>query len=175
MSSEVKPTGKVTYDPFTVSEPFKIEKRLPPDDEAPEGWQLGWKNEHLRNGSGIGWRGWIPMEYGDKWTGESGELLQPYIPDAPRRMVGPDRIDNLVRRADTILCRIRADWFDQRQMASAAESQARVENLRVPEGDVILPGVKTIGGGRQVDNNPTFGRGGALDKALAAKIRQHNQ
>jgi len=167
-----KLTGRVIRDPYSVVKPFRIAGRLPADDESKSGWVLGWKSERLRNNSGIGWRGWIPLEYGDRFTGENGEKLKDCIPDPPRRMQGPDHIDNLVRRADTILCRIQADYFDDRQAKSAEESRSMVAELTTPENQEILPGVTTIGGGRKADKNPTFGGQTEADKQLSVKFRQ---
>lgn len=162
---------RILRDPFDQnSNPFHIIKRVPPlDNNDPKcGYVLGWISERYRNGSGQGWKGWVPLEYGDKFTGENGEKLKEYISDPPMRMIGPDKVDNLVRRADLVLCRIVADWFDARQENSARESRERVAALAVPEGEEVLPGVEgvtSIGGGRRPDKG-VFG-----NKALDAKLR----
>ncbi len=164
---------RVVSERFEDQDPFTVIGRIPPSEPGdPEcGWVLGWKSERLRNGSGLGWGEWEPLEFGDRFTGENGEKLKPYITAPPRRMKGPDRIDNWVRRADTVLCRIEADIFDAKQAASAAKSRARVEGLQVPDGTEVLPGVVTIGGGRKADPRPNFGKGTAEDKALAKKLQ----
>jgi hypothetical protein len=166
--SELFKGDRVVSENFSQQDPFNIVGRIPPSEPGdPEcGWVLGWKSERLRNGSGMGWGEWEPLEFGDRFTGDNGEKLKPYIPDAPRRMRGPDRLDNLVRRADVILCRIVADIFDAKQNAGAAKSQARVAGLTIPDGTEVLPGVTTIGSGRKTDTSPTFG-----DKSLAKKLQ----
>lgn len=164
---------RVISERFSENDPFAITGRIPATEPSdPEGgWVLGWKSERLRNGSALGWRQWEPLEFGDRFTGENGEKLRPYVPDAPRRMRGPDRIDNLVRRADTVLCRKEAKLWEAEQAAAVKKSQDRVAGLAVPEGMEILPGVQTIGSGRRVDPRPNFGTGTAEDKALARKLQ----
>jgi hypothetical protein len=157
-----KPTPKVVHDPYDTQNPFAIIGRLPPDDESESGWVLGWKSPRLRQGSAMGWKGWIPVEYGDRFAGPNGELLKPYLPDAPMRMQGPDHVDNYVRRADLILARIQADLFDTRQMKSAMESQQMVADLKQDEGRQVdtVEGVTSLGSGRKKDPRPmTFGDG----------------
>lgn len=165
---------RILKDPYANTQnPFHIIARIPKiDNNDPDnGYVLGWKSERFRNGSGHGWMGWEALEYGDKFTGENGEKLRPYVPDPPRRMVGPDKVDNLVRRADTILCRLPADWFDQRQEASARRSREMVENLTAPEGTELIQGnsgVTSIGGGRQSDKKASFDT--KLTKAQQAEL-----
>ncbi len=161
--STAKPSARVKSDPYTLSAPFHIIGRMPGDDESPNGYVLGWKSETLRN-SGVtgGWKGWEIMT----WEHPAMAEIHKYVPSAPMRLRGSEATDNAVRRADLILCRINADWFDDRQESSAEESRRRVQDLAIEEGAEILPGVKTLGGGRKADKNPTFG-----DAKLAAKLR----
>ena len=150
--STKKPTGRVTRDRFARKNPFHIAKRMPADDQSPSGWQLGWKSPRQRNGSGTGWGQWERLEYGMACVGKNGEKLKDFIPDPP--MMEPGAVDNFVRRADTILCRIPADVFDENQNAAAEESQMRVEELTVDEGVPLARHVTTLGQGRKRDSNP---------------------
>lgn len=171
--SELFKGDRVVSENFSQQDPFDIVGRIPPSEPGdPEsGWVLGWKSERLRNGSGMGWGEWQPLEFGDRFTGENGEKLKPYVPEAPRRMRGPDRLDNMVRRADVILCVIPADVFDKKQAAGAQKSRARVEGLAIPDGTEVLPGVHAFGGGRKVDTRPNFGTNTDADKALGRKLQ----
>lgn len=169
-----KPSGRVTQDPFSTQNPYVILARLPGDDDFPEGYVLSWINPNLRN-SNLGWQGWKPIEFGDRFAGEHGEGLRGYIADLPYRTGSPDSVDNYVRRRDTILAYLPAIWYDQRQAKAADESRALVEGLAVPEGTKILPNVTMVGGGLQTDENPTFGRNTPEDKALGSLVRRHKQ
>lgn len=167
MSTKAKPSAAVKVDPFAPKAPFHVIGRAPGDEQSPTGYVYGWKSEKLRN-SGVtgGWKGWEALT----WDHPAMADIHKYIPSAPMRMAGSEHTDNLVRRADLILCRINAEWFDARQESSAEESRRRVADLAVEEGQEILPGVTTFGGGRRVDKNPTFG-GKPMDSELAAKLR----
>jgi len=162
-----KPNASVKKDPFAPQAPYQVVGRMPGDEESPEGYVLGWKCERLRN-SGVtgGWKGWEVLT----WDHPAMKEIHKFIPSAPMRMQGSENIDNVVRRVDLILCRIKAAWFDARQEESAELSRQRVADLDVPEGQELMPNVKTIGGGRQADKNPTFG-GKPLDSELMAKLR----
>jgi len=119
----------VISDPYTSQSPFRITGEIPPDDEYSHGQVLRWCNETVRNRA-RGWRGWIPLEWGDKYTGQHGEKLKEYgIADTPVRMQGPDHTDNLVRRGDVILCRLRKEWFEQRREAVRAEDKRRRKKI----------------------------------------------
>jgi len=158
-----KPSARVTSDPYRHNAPFHVLGRMPGDEASPNGYVIGWKSESLRN-SGVtgGWKGWEIMT----WDHPAMAEMHKYIPSAPMRMKGSEQTDSAVRRTDLILCRINADWFDDRQAASAEESRRRVADLSIEEGVEILPGVKTFGGGRKVDKSPNFG-----DAKLGAKLR----
>lgn len=168
--AKVKPNASVKKDPFAPTAPFQVLGRMPGDEQSPEGYVLTWCSEKLRN-SGVtgGWKGYEILT----WEHPAMATIDKYIPSAPKRMEGMEKLDSAVRRADSVLCRIPAAWFDARQEASAALSRARVADLAVEEGQEVMPGVTTIGGGRQPDKNPTFGNK-PMDSELAAKIRNSN-
>lgn len=170
----VKPSGRVSRDSFADKNPYRIEKRLPGNDEFPDGFQLMWLNPALRNSS-MGWQGWTLIQYGDSVAGENGELLAGYLGETPVREFGPDRVDNYVRKSDLILGYLPAVWFDARQAASAQESRELVDGLAQPEGEVLMEHVTSIGGGLQPDKNPNFGKKTAEDKALGKLVSRHRR
>lgn len=170
----VKPSGRVSKDSFARQNPYRILKRLPGNDEFPEGFQLCWLNPALRNSS-MGWQGWQLIQYGDSVAGENGELLAEYLGDIPAREFGPDRVDNYVRRGDSVLGYLPGRWYDERQQASADESRALVEGLAVPEGEKLMKNVTTIGGGMIADDRPDFGKGTAEDKSLGNLLARHKR
>lgn len=143
----------VVKDPYSDQNPFKINGKIPPNDEFPEGQVLRWCNEEVRKTRG--WRGWIPLEWGDEYTGEKGELLLGYgITDIPAQLSGPDRIDNSVRRGDVMLCRLRSEWWDQRRQARKDEDARLRSKATGPDTMTIKsPGVRSVGTGMVDDNN----------------------
>lgn len=101
---------RVLRDPFDVQNPHKFIAH-------PPGLRLRWAYPTYREHRG--WRGWEPVSYDD----EIGKNLGRYLNDPPRRM--EHRIDNLVRRGDTILCRIDEEIYLARQQRRTERAQKR--------------------------------------------------
>lgn len=114
--------AEVMFDPWDSQDPFAIIGIIPPDAKYPQGQALSWKNPRLRDKSAnIGWKGWIPLEYGDPYTGVTGELLSDYLQEAPARLEGTANMDNVVRRGDAVLCRIDLRAWMKRQIEREAK------------------------------------------------------
>jgi hypothetical protein len=153
---EIEPEAEILYDPFYSKNPFKIIGEIPPNEEAPGGQILAWKNPKHRQ-ERRGWRGWIPLEYGDKYTGDNGELLSNYIPDVPPRLEGSSKVDNYVRRADCVLCRIKKEWFEARQQQRMIDSQRNVKREGSSKTIELGEGIRVVGPGLREQKRPSGG------------------
>lgn len=161
--------AEVMFDPWDAQDPFAIIGIIPPDAKYPSGQALSWKNPRLRDRSAnIGWKGWIPLEYGDPYTGKTGELLSDYLQEAPARLEGTANLDNLVRRGDAILCRLDMRAWIKRQIEREArhlemrnalkrtsEDEARIGITGAGLEDQVMP----KGGFRASDNDVARGEG----------------
>jgi len=137
---ETKPVAKkpevkfdIVRDPFDQHDPFVIHGSIPPDDEFPEGQALSWKSESYRSGGR--WRGWKPMTWDDPYR----DHLKDCIADPPKYMESGMKVDNYIRRADLILCRIDKRIFDLRQKKRVQKSDERRritsrEDIPAPSG-----------------------------------------
>jgi len=133
----VEGDATVLYDPYQSQRAFRVMGQLPATQEFPEGQTLSWKSATYRDRRG--WRGWIPLQYGDEYTGKTGEKLSEYIDDPPRRM--PLQTDSYVRRGDMILCRLDTRMYNARQ-ATRTIKAARQQGLGEEEArQVGLSGV----------------------------------
>jgi hypothetical protein len=144
--------GEIVYDPYSVQNPFTIKTEIPPNQDFPDGQILGWKSPSYRKKRG--WRGWIPIEHGDHYAGDNDEFLSTYIPDPPERMIGPDAIDNYVRRADMVLARLSKPIAEAR--ARKRELLAKRKRLAAQAGgtEVLRDGVEIVGEGATPAKNP---------------------
>lgn len=144
--------GDVLYDPFDSQDPFKILASIAPSDEYPEGRVLGWKSPVYREKRG--WRGWIPVEHGDEIAGENDQFLSNYIPDPPDRMIGPDALDNYVRRGDMVLSWIDARIWNTRQQKRELLARKRSVQAGSAKTEVLRDGVEIVGKGATKSSNP---------------------
>jgi hypothetical protein len=151
-----EPEAEVLYDPYYSRNPYQIIGEIPPDATFPDGQVLGWKNEKHRE-ERRGWRGWIPLEYGDKYTGKTGELLQKYIIDPPPRLEGSSKMDNNVRRADSILCRLDKKIFDTRQTRRELLSKRNTSSSGSGRTQVLRDGIEVTGSGMRDQKRPAGG------------------
>lgn len=151
-----EPEAEVLYDPYYSKRPYQIIGEIPPDANYPEGQVLGWKNESHRE-QRRGWRGWIPMEYGDQYTGEDGVHLSKYIVDVPPRLEGSAKIDNNVRRADSLLCRLDKRIFVSRQKRRETLAKRNVSQAGTSRTNVLRDGVSVTGDGLRSQARPAGG------------------
>lgn len=151
-----EPEAEVLYDPYYSKNPYQIIGEIPPDAKYPAGQVLGWKNEKHRE-ERRGWRGWIPMEYGDEYTGEGGKLLAQYIVDPPPRLEGSSKMDNTVRRADVVLCRLDKAIFETRQKRRETLGNRNVSAAGSSGTKVLRDGVEVTGAGLQKQARPAGG------------------
>jgi hypothetical protein len=144
--------GEIVYDPYDSHDPFGILASIPPSDDYPEGRALGWKSPRYREKRG--WRGWFPIEHGDSVAGENDQFLANYISDPPERMVGPDVLDNCIRRGDMVLSWIDARIWSERQ--HKRELLARKRTLQAGSGktEILRDGVEIVGKGATKSHNP---------------------
>lgn len=161
--------GEIVFDPYDSHDPFAIIGAIPVSPEFPEGQTLAWKSPDYRKRRG--WRGWIPVEYGDKYAGKDNEFLSNYIVDPPERMVGPDQIDNCVRRGDLVLSWIDSRIWDERQ--TKRELLAKRRQIAAGSGatQILRDGVEITGPGRKAAKNPRKEFG--IPKAPDAVRTQH--
>jgi hypothetical protein len=146
----------VLDDPYDVQNPFKIIGDIPPDEEFPEGQVLRWLNPRYREVRM--WRGWVPLQWGDKYTGENGEKLKALVAEPPHHMQGPDRLDSYVRRGDTILGRLDKRIWDARQSRRVLEDARRRGRLEDSEPVKLRSGVYLTGDGIKRDEDPKYRR-----------------
>ena len=151
-----EPEAEILYDPYYSKRPYMIIGEIPPDQTFPEGQVLGWKNEKHRE-QRRGWRGWRPMGYGDQYTGKDGELLKNYIVDPPPRMEGSTKMDNWVRRTDSVLCRLDKRIFDARQTRRETLSRRNVSGAGSSRTQVLKDGVEVVGAGLRTQDRPAGG------------------
>ena len=144
--------GEILYDPYSVQYPFTIKSEIPPNAECPDGQILGWKSPAYRKKRG--WRGWVAIEHGDSYAGKDDEFLSNYIPDPPERMIGPDQLDNYVRRADMVLARLPKPIAEAR--ARKRELQSKRKQMAANSGrtQVLREGVEIVGEGAIPAKNP---------------------
>ena len=152
-------------DPYDIQSPLEIIGEIPPDDAHPQGQMLGWKNPVYRDRRG--WRGWIPLEWGDQYTGDKGEKLKEYLVDPPEAWVMPDKIDSYVRRGDVLLGRIRKEIFVSRQLKAELECAKRRGALSDAQEQIIGEGIKIVGAGMQKDKQPR-----QIEKRTGAQTRR---
>ena len=149
----VEPDVEPYYDPFFAQDPYEVNGMIPPCDTFPQGQMLCWLNPIQRERTG--YKGWIVMEYGDRYTGENGEKLREYgIPDPPMIMEGSQRLDSKVRRGDVVLGRLDARIHETRMRRNNEKSDVRRETLGAVNENSLRPGVTYIGHGRQLDSAP---------------------
>jgi len=146
---------ELLYDPYDSQRPYKIIGEIAPDNEYPEGQVLRWLSPRFREVRGM--RGWVALQYGDTYTGKNGELLKKYIPDPPARMVGSDKLDSYVRRADLILGRLDKRIWQSRRLKAILESARRRGSLESDKPIKIRDGVWLTGEGLKKDENPKQG------------------
>lgn len=141
----------VLYDPYDIQSPFRILGDIPADDEFPDGQALRWLLPRYREGK---WRGWKPLQWGDKYTGDGGEKLEGLISDSPVRMHGPDQLDSYVRRGDVILGRLDKRIWVSRQARRELEDARRRGQLRSNDKIKLGEGVYLTGEGIREDKDP---------------------
>ncbi len=146
--------AQVLYDPYDSKNPFKIVGEIPKCDEYPEGAIVSWKSPAYR--ARRQWRGWIPFEYGDEFTGKSGEKLEQFIPDPPPRMDNAT-LDNFVRRGDVILARLDKRIYESRQAKRIMESQRNTGKAGSRAKTVLGDGVEIVGHGLKPSERPRGG------------------
>jgi len=150
---DFKPEAKLTHDPYAGHNALDIIGDIPANAEYPAGQALAWKSPRYRATRGM--RGWIPLKWGDEYTGEEGELLSQYIPEAPPRMLEQEKMDSYIRRGDVILCRIDKALFDFRQEDREAQAaKRRGTHDAITHTD--RRGVSVVGEGFTSDANPRF-------------------
>jgi len=142
-------------DPFDNHNAFRIHGEVEPCAEYPHGAVVQWKNPEYR--SRRQWRGWIPFEWNDPYSGKDGKLLTNYIPDPPKALQGPDKIDNYVRRGDVVLARLDKNIWLARQEKRILESQKRQGIAGSNRKTVLSDGVEIVGPGVKDSHRPTRG------------------
>lgn len=165
-----EPEAEVLYDPYYSRNPYQIVGEIAPDANYPEGQVLGWKNEKHRE-QRRGWRGWIPLEYGDKYAGKEGKLLQNYIIDPPPRMAGSAAMDNNVRRTDSVLCRLDKRIFDTRQSRRETLGKRNISEAGSSRTKVLREGVEVTGSGLKDQDRPA----GGFKQHEVAVVGEHHQ
>ncbi len=147
---EINRAMEVLYDPYDVQDPFAILREIPPDETDPDGQVLQWKSPRYRVRRG--WRGWIPIQWDDQYG--TDEILSLYLNEPPARMVGPDKVDSLVRRGDLVLSRINKRIWQSRQLKRellSAQQRGAFENN---QEEIIRDGLRIVGKGLQRDEKP---------------------
>lgn len=142
-------------DPFDNHNAFKVHGEIEPCDEYPKGAVVQWKNPEYR--ARRTWRGWVPFEWGDEYTGKNGELLSKYIPDPPKALQGPDRVDNYVRRGDVVLARLDKETFLARQQKRIVDSRKKMGQSTDGRTTVLADGVEIFGPGASNSRRPAGG------------------
>ena len=142
-------------DPFDSHNAFRVHGEIEPCVEYPHGAVVQWKNPEYR--ARRTWRGWIPFEWGDEYTGKKGELLTQFIPDPPKALLGPDKLDNYVRRGDVVLARLDKNIWLARQEKRILESQKRMGLAGSARKTVLSDGVEIVGPGLGDSHRPARG------------------
>ena len=140
-------------DPYQSQNPFKIHGEIEACDEYPSGAVLRWISPTYRERRT--WRGWVPMQYGDEYTGENGELLNRYIPDPPPILA--NQPDSYVRRGDVILGRIDKRIWESRQAQRLLESRKRMGKATSKARTVLGDGIELFGPGATPSRRPRGG------------------
>jgi hypothetical protein len=148
---EINRAMSTLYDPYDVKDPFAIRADIPPDAEFPEGQVLQWKSPRYRERRG--WRGWLPMQWGDKYAPDR-EALSKFLPDAPERMIGPDQVDSYIRRGDLILSRIDKRIKTSRDLKRELLSAQQRGAYQSGQEETIREGLRIVGKGLQRDEHP---------------------
>lgn len=152
---EINRAMEVLYDPYDVQDPFAILREIPPDETDPDGQVLQWKSPRYRVRRG--WRGWIPIQWDDQYG--TDEILSKYLNEPPARMVGPDKVDSLVRRGDLVLSRLNKRIWQSRQLKRellSAQQRGAFENN---QEKIIRDGLRIVGKGLQRDEDTRQGAG----------------
>lgn len=146
--------AQLLYDPFDSKNPFKVIGEIPADDQYPSGAVIRWCSPEYR--AKRTWRGWIPFEYGDDYTGKDGEHLANYIPDPPPRMDNKN-LDNYVRRGDVVLARLDKRIWESRQAKRLMDSQRNQGKAGSRAKTVLGDGVEIVGRGVSRSERPRGG------------------
>lgn len=146
--------AQLLYDPYDSKNPFKVIGEIAKCDEYPDGAIVAWKSPTYR--ARRQWRGWVPFEYGDEFTGKNGELLTQYIPDPPPR-IDNDGLDNFIRRGDVILARLDKRIWESRQAKRVMESQRNMGKAGSRAKTVLGDGVEIVGRGVSKSERPRGG------------------
>lgn len=152
----MEPAAEILYDPYYSKDPYLIVGSIGPTKDFPEGRIVAWKNFRARM-ERRGWRGWVPFQYGDELTGETGDLLKQYIIDPPPRLEGNAQLDSYVRRADLVLAWLDKRIFDARQRRRELESQNQVLREGSAKSKVLRDGVEVVGPGLKTQTRPKGG------------------
>jgi len=136
-------------DPYENHNAFKVLGDIEPCTEYPDGAKVAWKNPEYRKRRG--WRGWDVFEWGDKFTGEKGELLTNYIPDPPEHMLAHKDIDQAVRRGDVVLARLPMNLWEARQQKRLSKSRSKQAAATDPRSTTLQDGVVLTGPGATRD------------------------
>lgn len=152
----LEPAAEILYDPYYSKDPYLIVGSIEPTKDFPAGRVVAWKNFRARM-ERRGWRGWVPFQYGDELTGETGELLKQYIMDPPPRLEGNAQLDSYVRRADLVLAWLDTRIFDARQRRRELESQNQVLREGSAKSKVLRDGVEVVGPGLKTQTRPKGG------------------
>ncbi len=155
---------EVLYDPFDSQNSLIIIGEIEsegPDSDFPEGQVLGFKNPTWRDQSDIGWKGWIPLQYGDKYTGKDGELLSRYLASPPRKegvaVKGQEYLDGYVRCMDLLLCRLdKRIWKTRSRMRERRALRAK-RDAEVRANLTFREGVHMVGSGLLDEARPAGG------------------
>ncbi len=148
---EINRAMETLYDPFDIQDPYTIKAEIPPCGTFPEGQVLQWKSPEYR--ARRGWRGWIPMQWGDEYAPDD-EALSKYLHDTPQRMVGPDQVDSYIRRGDLILSRIDKRIKKSRDLKTELLSAQQLGAYENGQEQMIREGLRIVGKGMQRDEHP---------------------
>jgi hypothetical protein len=155
-AEDMLPAAEILYDPYYSKDPYMIVGSIEPDQQFPKGRVVAWKNFRLRM-ERRGWRGWVPFQYGDELTGDTGEHLTKYIMDPPPRLEGAMQLDSYVRRADLVLAWIDRRIFDARQRQRELETQRQVMAAGSAKTQILRDGVEVVGDGLKTQARPKGG------------------
>jgi len=114
----------------------------------PPGRRLQWINPVARERRGM--RGWTAVSYDDP----IGREIHLYISDPPSRMIGSSKMDNIVRRGDSILCWIDIGIFNARQQMRTDKANRMKPALASKQQAQLGPNGQTFGDGLQTDERP---------------------
>jgi hypothetical protein len=140
-----EPKAELIHDPYDSHNALSILKEIEPNVEFPAGQVLAWKSPYYR--ATRGWRGWIPLQWGDEYTGENGEKLVDLIAEIPHRMAEQERQDSYVRRGDVILCRLDKNIFTARQQKRVDKSNSLRGKTGADMDVPNMPNAQIVGDG----------------------------